>query len=160
MRIKDARQTFVGIWIRNLLEGKPLEVWGGEQIRDFTDVEDAADAFLVAASSDDAVGEIFNLGGPATSIRAAAELLVSMQSSARIELKEFPSERLMIDIGDYRADHGKVRNRLGWQPVVPLNRTFERMLGYYRANLTSYVAAHRRLESRGAVVTPPQAVPR
>jgi UDP-glucose 4-epimerase len=27
MRVKDARQTFVGIWIRLILEGKPFEVW-------------------------------------------------------------------------------------------------------------------------------------
>lgn len=28
MRIRDARQTFVGIWVRQLLEGRPIEVWG------------------------------------------------------------------------------------------------------------------------------------
>ena len=50
MRIKDARQTFVGVWIRQLLEGKPIEVWGGQQLRDFTDVDDAVDAFLLAAA--------------------------------------------------------------------------------------------------------------
>ena len=27
MRIKDARQTFLGIWIRNLLEGTPVQVF-------------------------------------------------------------------------------------------------------------------------------------
>ncbi|HXA14750.1 MAG TPA: NAD-dependent epimerase/dehydratase family protein, partial [Opitutaceae bacterium] len=29
MRVRDARQTFVGVWIKNLLEKKPIEVWGG-----------------------------------------------------------------------------------------------------------------------------------
>ncbi len=29
MRIKDARQGFLGIWVRQLLEGEPIEVWGG-----------------------------------------------------------------------------------------------------------------------------------
>ena len=52
MRIKDARQIFLGIWIRRLMEGKPFEVWGGEQRRDFTYVEDAADAFIAAAQSE------------------------------------------------------------------------------------------------------------
>ena len=36
MRVKDARQTFVGVWIRQILSGEPFEVWGGEQRRDFT----------------------------------------------------------------------------------------------------------------------------
>ncbi|EKD93498.1 MAG: hypothetical protein ACD_28C00139G0001, partial [uncultured bacterium] len=40
MRIKDARQTFVGVWIRKLLENKPFEVWGGDQLRDFSYVDD------------------------------------------------------------------------------------------------------------------------
>src|SRR3954468_20524367 len=34
MRIKDARQTFVGVWIRLLTEGRPFEVWDGDQLRD------------------------------------------------------------------------------------------------------------------------------
>ena len=40
MRIKDARQTFLGIWIRNLLEGTPIQVYGdGMQRRDYNFVE-------------------------------------------------------------------------------------------------------------------------
>src|SRR4030042_5449379 len=35
MRVKDARQTFVGLWVRLLLEGQPFEVWGGGQLREF-----------------------------------------------------------------------------------------------------------------------------
>jgi nucleoside-diphosphate-sugar epimerase len=63
MRIKDARQTFVGLWVRQLLEGKPISVWGGRQLRDFTDVEDAVDAFLLAAASPETNGQVYNLGG-------------------------------------------------------------------------------------------------
>src|SRR5690349_7046956 len=44
MRVKDARQTFLGTWIRLLMEGKPFEVWGGQQLRDFTYVDDVVDA--------------------------------------------------------------------------------------------------------------------
>lgn len=29
MRVKDARQTFLGVWMRLLVEGQPFEVWGG-----------------------------------------------------------------------------------------------------------------------------------
>jgi hypothetical protein len=31
MRVKDARQTFLGIWIRLLLEGKPIKVFGDKE---------------------------------------------------------------------------------------------------------------------------------
>ena len=46
MRIKDARQTFAGIWIRQLLQGKPIEIWAGGQLRDFTFIDAAVDALL------------------------------------------------------------------------------------------------------------------
>ena len=48
MRIKDARQTFLGTWIDALIKGKPFEVWGGEQLRDFTYVDDTVEALMAA----------------------------------------------------------------------------------------------------------------
>ena len=63
MRIKDARQTFLGVWIRQVLTGKPFEVWGGEQLRDFTYVDDCVDAMMRAALHEEAFGQIFNIGG-------------------------------------------------------------------------------------------------
>ena len=47
LRIRDARQTFLGIWIRCVLENRPFEVWGGEQLRDLTYVDDVTEAFLL-----------------------------------------------------------------------------------------------------------------
>ena len=77
MRIKDARQTFVGVWIRRLLAGETFEVWGGEQLRDFTFVDDAVEAFLLAAGKDAAAGKVFNIGGtkPVNLLKLAEELV-------------------------------------------------------------------------------------
>jgi len=36
MRVRDARQTFLGVWLRRIVEGHPFEVWEGRQLRDFT----------------------------------------------------------------------------------------------------------------------------
>src|SRR3989442_16006814 len=63
MRIRDARQTFLGYWIRCLIDGKSIAVWEGNQLRDFTYVDDVVEALLLAASSEDASGRGFNLGG-------------------------------------------------------------------------------------------------
>ena len=49
LRIRDARQTFLGIWIRQVLKDEGFEVWGGEQLRDMTYVDDVVRAFLLAA---------------------------------------------------------------------------------------------------------------
>src|ERR687886_513183 len=51
MRVKDARQTFLGIWIKQLIDDEPIQVFGdGMQIRDFNYVDDAVDALLLAAA--------------------------------------------------------------------------------------------------------------
>ncbi|MHA2039641.1 MAG: NAD-dependent epimerase/dehydratase family protein, partial [Promethearchaeota archaeon] len=62
MRVKDARQTFLGIWIKQILSGEDIKVFGdGKQLRDFNYVEDVVDAFLISAASKDAYGQVFNL---------------------------------------------------------------------------------------------------
>ena len=47
---------------RNLLEGKPVQVFGdGKQRRDYNYVEDVLDALLIAATENNAVGKVYNL---------------------------------------------------------------------------------------------------
>jgi len=140
MRIKDARQTFVGVWVRNLLEGRDIEVWGGDQLRDFTYVDDAVDALLLAAVSDDANGRVFNLAGePVVSLKDLAALLVEVNGAGSVAIHPFPDERRRIDIGDYYADASLIRGVLGWQPRVPLRDALVRTLAFYREHLRHYL---------------------
>jgi UDP-glucose 4-epimerase len=140
MRIKDARQTFVGSWIRALLEGKPFEVWEGGQLRDFTYVDDCVEALLLAAVHPDAPGRVFNLGGcEVISLNDLARLLVELNGRGEIVHKEFPKERKRIDVGDYYADDALIRGTLGWKPQVGLKDGLARTLEFFRANLDHYV---------------------
>jgi UDP-glucose 4-epimerase len=140
MRIKDARQTFVGLWVRQLLEGKPISVWGGKQLRDFTDVEDAVDAFLMAAASPVTNGQVYNLGGSEViDLAALAKLIVEVHGSGGYEVQEFPADRRAIDIGDYYADFSKIRDQLGWKPQRTLRETIETTLRFFRDALPQYL---------------------
>jgi UDP-glucose 4-epimerase len=140
MRIKDARQTFVGLWIRRLLEGEPFEVWGGEQLRDFTYVDDAIDAFLLAAMNPKAEGAVFNLGGPpAVTLEELATLLVTVNRGGSFVVRTFPADRKKIDIGDYYADDRLIRKTLGWKPHTDLKTALARTVAYYRRQLPHYV---------------------
>jgi len=139
MRVKDTRQTFLGDWIRLLLEDKPFEVWGGEQLRDFTYVDDAVEAFLLSATSEQANGQVFNLGGcEVINLRELAELSVKVNGRGEFQVRNFPAERKRIDIGDYFADDRRIRNMLGWTPQVNLKDGLARTLDYYRRNLDHY----------------------
>ena len=140
MRVKDTRQTFLGDWIRLLLEDKPFEVWGGEQLRDFTYVDDAVEAFLLSATSEQANGQVFNLGGcEVINLRELAELSVKVNGRGEFQVRNFPAERKRIDIGDYYADDRSIRNMLGWTPQVNLEDGLARTLDYYRHHLTHYL---------------------
>lgn len=140
MRVKDARQTFLGIWIRLLLEGKPFRVFGdGAQLRDFNYVDDCVDALLAAGASDLANGKVYNLGSrEVVSLKALAQTLVDLVPGAQYALVEFPAERKAIDIGDYYSDFSLIERELGWSPRVSLHDGLARTLAYYRAHGEHY----------------------
>ena len=141
MRIKDSRQTFLGIWIRRILEGDSIEVWGGEQKRDFTYVDDACDAMLLCAVNEQAWGKVFNLGGECvvTLQQLARWLIEANDGQGEFSLREFPAERKRIDIGDYYADDALIREMIGWKTRVSLQEGLHRTVQYYRQHLAQYV---------------------
>lgn len=140
MRIKDARQTFVGLWVRQLLEGQPISVWGGKQLRDFTDVEDAVDAFLMAAASPSTNGQVYNLGGSEViDLVSVAKLMVEVHGSGEYAIREFPADRRAIDIGDYYGDFSKIKSELGWAPKRALRDTIGVTLDYFGNSLSHYL---------------------
>lgn len=134
MRIKDARQTFLGIWIKRLLEGQPIEIWGtGLQVRDFNYVDDVVQAMLLAAASDAANGQIYNLGSDEIiNLRDLGYKLVALNGGGECNIIPFPPERQVIDIGDYYSDYSSIRSALGWTPGVNLDQGLVRTLDYYR----------------------------
>lgn len=140
MRVKDARQTFLGIWVKNLLVGDPIKVFGnGQQLRDFNFVDDAVDAFLLAATKDQAIGQVMNLGNrEVICLKDLAEKMVSINGSGKLELIPFPAERKTIDIGDYYGDYSLANSILGWSPRIDLDEGLKRTLAYYAENGMRY----------------------
>ncbi len=140
MRVVDARQTFLGIWLRRLIEGDELLVYGdGEQKRDFNYVDDVVEALLLAAAHPQAVGEIYNLGGEeVVSLNALAGLLVELNGGGHYRHVPFPAGQQAIDIGDYSGDFGRISRTLGWRPRTPLRDGLARTLAYYREHGAHY----------------------
>jgi dTDP-glucose 4,6-dehydratase/UDP-glucose 4-epimerase len=133
MRVKDARQTFLGVWLKLILSGQPIQVFGdGAQLRDFNYVEDVVDAFLRAAVRDAAIGAVLNLGSAEViSLKALAEKLVGLHGSGRWDVVPFPGDRKAIDIGDYYGDWQRAKELLAWTPAVGLDEGLRRTLAYY-----------------------------
>jgi UDP-glucose 4-epimerase len=140
MRVKDARQTFLGIWVKLILSGQPIEVWGGEQLRDFNYVDDVVDALLRAAVTDACFGNVYNLGDEQrVTLLELAKLVVDCHGGGDYSVHAFPEERKKIDIGDYYSDFSKFRAESGWQPQVSLAQGLAQTLDYYRDRLEQYL---------------------
>ena len=142
MRIKDARQTFLGIWLKQVLTGEPILVYGdGQQLRDFNYVDDVVEALLVAAVHPHASGKIYNLGSRERPIGLLdlAQLLIEINGGGEYKLIPFPPDRKAIDIGDYYASYEKIERELGWSPKTTLAAGLRRSLDFYRANLARYL---------------------
>ncbi len=140
MRVRDARQTFLGVWLKAVVRGERFEVWGdGTQRRDLLYVDDAVQAFLLAGARDEADGQVFNVGvDSSVSLRELAELLVRLHGSGAYDLVSFPRERRAIDIGDYFTCADKIRAALGWEARVPLEEGLRRTLAYYDEHGDAY----------------------
>jgi UDP-glucose 4-epimerase len=103
-------------------------------------VEDAAEAFLAAATSPKTEGKALNVGGDAPySLAEIAASLIAANQGGRYELKEFPPERKRIDIGDFVTDDRQFRALADWAPRMALSDGLKRSLDYYRDNLASYL---------------------
>lgn len=140
MRVKDARQTFLGIWIRQLIVGQPIKVFGnGLQVRDFNFVADCVEALLLAGVSDKANGKVYNLGSTeVVGLKALAEMMIDLFQGGSFDLIPFPPERKAIDIGDYYSDFSLITRELGWLPKVGLRDGLQRTLDYYQARGDKY----------------------
>ncbi len=140
MRVIDARQTFLGIWLRQIIQGNEYLIYGdGKQLRDFNYVDDVLDAMISCALSEDANGQIFNLGAEdPINLKDLADLLVAANGSGNYRLVPFPPDRKAIDIGDFYADYRKIRGHLGWKPSTQLAQGLARTLEYFRSEQQYY----------------------
>ncbi len=140
MLVKHPRQTALGWFVRLALDDDEIELWGsGEQLRDYTFVDDVVDAFLLAGCTDAVDGRFLNLGGtrPVSHIELV-ETLINVTGSGRYRLVPFPEDRKRIDIGDVYSSYQLAESLLGWKPIVDLREGLQRTVEFYRKKREAY----------------------
>jgi nucleoside-diphosphate-sugar epimerase len=138
--MKHNRQGFFGWFVRQVIDGKQIEIFGdGKQLRDLNFIDDVVEAFLLCAIDDSLNGKIFNLGyNPPISLEDIAKLLIKINGSGSYRLAAFPENQKKIDIGHYYASYNKFKEATGWEPKVSYEEGFRKMLAYYKKNKSHY----------------------
>jgi nucleoside-diphosphate-sugar epimerase len=113
------------------LDEQPPVIYGdGEQTRDFTYVDNAVQANLLACEAPSASGGVFNIGtGARVSLNQTLEYLRRI-SGKKLEAKYDPPRE--GDIRDSQADITKAREILGYEPTVMFLEGLERTFEWYR----------------------------
>lgn len=114
-------------FVNAILEDKEIIIFGnGEQTRDFTYVDDAIDANILAMNSDP--GEIFNVGGG--SRISINQLLWLMEDIIGKKANIKYIEKQKGDAEDTLADIGKVKEKIGWMPKIKIREGLLRYIGW------------------------------
>jgi UDP-glucose 4-epimerase len=138
-QMKHHRQGIINWFVRLIIEGKKVQIFGdGKQIRDATYVDDAVDAFLLAAVSEETNGQVYNLGGYPASLVDIVQPLIEITGRGEYELVPFPPESKAIEVGDYIASFDKIKDALGWSPKIGLREGLEKTVEYYEEQSEKY----------------------
>ncbi len=140
MLVKHSRQTALGWFVRQVLDDGEVQLYGtGEQLRDYTYVDDVVEACLRAAASEASNGQVFNLGGlrPVSHLELL-QTLIEVSVSGSYRLVPWPPEKLRIDIGDVYSSYQRIEKVLGWRPAVDLRAGLTDTVAFYRANKSFY----------------------
>lgn len=120
----------INLFVRAVSNGEEISVYGdGNQTRDFTYVDDAVEANLLAASHDVA-GEVFNVGGG--SRISVKELIQKIEGITGKKAKLKYIENQAGDVRDTLADNTKARETLHWRPEVRIEEGLERYISWFR----------------------------
>src|SRR5271165_2719637 len=113
-------------------EEQPVVYGDGEQTRDFTYVDNAVQANLLACEAPGVVGRVFNVGtGERISLNQTLELLRRITGKA-LAAKYEPTRD--GDIKDSQADIRNARESLGYEPTVMFEEGLERTFAWYQAH--------------------------
>ena len=139
-QMKHSRFGVANWFVRQALDDGTINVFGdGSLLRDFVYVQDAVEAMVRCAATEEAYGQVFNVGNSrASSFRELAETVVRVAGSGRWGFAPFSPERAAQEPGDFCSDIRKIKRVVGWEPTTSLDDGVARTVRYYRLHRPRY----------------------
>jgi UDP-glucose 4-epimerase len=144
------RQGFISWFIRQGINNETIQLFGdGWQRRDLNHVDDVVAAMLLAGLSEEAEGEIFNLGHPQNfSLMEIANEIIKEAGKGSVIGTPFPPERQLTEIGNCYSSYQKIEYVLGWRPKIDLSEGLKRTIKFYQKNRKYYIKPHENSVSQ------------
>jgi UDP-glucuronate decarboxylase len=123
----------VSNFVCQALRGEDITVYGeGQQTRSFCYVDDLIAGFLKLMEQNEITGPV-NIGNPGefTMLQLAEITLKLVGGKSRIVYKPLPAD----DPKQRRPDITLAREKLGWEPTIPLEEGLKHTISYFRKEL-------------------------
>jgi nucleoside-diphosphate-sugar epimerase len=119
-------------FIDRILDGKEIHIYGdGEQTRDFVFVKNVARVNLLACTSPNAPGKVFNIASENTvSVNELAQILAKMAGK---EVKIVHDAPIPGEIRYSMSDITRARHELGFEPLVSFEEGLKLTFDYFTA---------------------------
>lgn len=140
-QMKHGDYGVLNYFMRRAMLDEPITIYGnGEQIREYTYIDDVNDAFLLAAKSDKSNGEFFVIGSsePIKFIDMA-RLVIKTVGKGKLVHVPFPKDRQAIDIKKFYVTYDKLNSLLGWHPTTSLEEGLSKTFAFYQERLNEYL---------------------
>lgn len=112
-------------------EQDEIKVGNLAAVRDFTDVKDVAEAYILLAENGESK-QVYNIGqGVGHTMQEILDMLCQY-SEKKIKVVQDPSKVRPLDVPSVIADNTKIR-QMGWEPKIPLAETLKRILEEWRS---------------------------
>lgn len=112
-----------------------IEVGNLEAKRDFSDVRDVVKGYWLALQKCD-FGGVYNIcSGKAISIKELLDLILSFSKVKGIKIVKDPTRMRPSDVSILQGDFTKFKSKTGWKPEIPLEKTIEDLINYWRGKV-------------------------
>jgi len=126
----------VGVFLRDLLQGREIELYGRERNRPLAYVADVADIALALCTRPPSGGfQAFNYAGRQMPLEDFVAALIRAVGSGSFTVRDFPEEIRAMDTGNANFCDDKLRRLLGKLPQTPLDTALEATINHFRNNL-------------------------
>lgn len=142
MDLKSAGRGFINVCLAQALRGDVITLFGtGDQLRDFTYVNDVVRALMLAAQQQTGWGGAYNLShSEPCGLRDFVSVLGKL-IAVRLQLIPFPQDRLAIDVGDYSGCSRSFQDLTGWVAGISLEEGLRETVEFFLRHRERFLQA-------------------